>query len=94
MATIEAARAMGLGDRTGSLETGKSADIIVVRADAPHLVPLYDVYAHLVYSVGREDVETVIIDGNVVMRNRTMTTVDAAAIMDSARNIADTIRAR
>jgi 5-methylthioadenosine/S-adenosylhomocysteine deaminase len=92
MATIEAARAMGLGERTGSLETGKAADIIVIRADAPHLVPLYDVYAHLVYSVGREDVQTVIIDGRVVMRKREMTTVDAGSVMDSARKAADTIR--
>ena len=65
-----------LGDRIGSIEKGKRADIIVIGLDAPHLAPLHDLYAQLVYALGREDVRTVLIDGKVVMRNRVPTTID------------------
>jgi 5-methylthioadenosine/S-adenosylhomocysteine deaminase len=76
MATIEAAKAIGVGDKVGSLELGKRADLIVVGLDSPHMAPLHDVYAQLVYAAGREDVRTVLIDGRVVLRNRVPTTID------------------
>jgi 5-methylthioadenosine/S-adenosylhomocysteine deaminase len=93
MATIDAARALGLGLHTGSLEAGKRADIILIDLDSPHLVPLYDVYSYLVYAVGRGDVSTVLIDGQVVMRDHTLLTVDVSATMEQARELAQQIRA-
>jgi 5-methylthioadenosine/S-adenosylhomocysteine deaminase len=85
MVTSDAARALGLGDRVGSLEVGKRADIILIDLNRPHLVPLYDVTSHLVYAVGRDDVSTVLINGQVVMRNRQLLTIDNAATIAEVR---------
>jgi len=87
MATVEAAKAMGLGDKIGSLEKGKVADIIVIGLDAPHLAPLYDVYAQLLYAVGREDVKTVLVGGKVVMRDRRVTTMDQVESVADLRRL-------
>ncbi len=87
-ATIEGARALGLGDRIGSIEPGKEADLVIVDLDRPHLVPLHDVYAHLVYAVGRDDVRTVLIQGRVVMRDRHLTTIDEPAAMEEVAALA------
>lgn len=91
MATIEAAKAIGLGDRIGSLEAGKRADIILIDLDSPHLTPLYDVYAQLLYAVGREDVATVLIGGKIVMRDREPTTIDFRESIDALKRLSDTI---
>jgi 5-methylthioadenosine/S-adenosylhomocysteine deaminase len=88
MVTCDAARVLGLGDRVGSLEVGKCADIILIDLNHPHLVPLYDVNSHLVYAVGRDDVSAVLINGQVVMRNRQLLTVDNAATMAEVRAMA------
>ncbi len=93
MATCDAARALGLGDRVGSLEAGKRADLLLIGLDSPHLVPLYDVYSYLVYAVGRDDVRTVLIDGQVVMRDRALQTVDVSATIEQARSLAQQIQA-
>jgi 5-methylthioadenosine/S-adenosylhomocysteine deaminase len=91
MVTCDTARALGLGDRVGSLEVGKRADIILIDLNHPHLVPLYDVYSHLVYAVGRDDVSTVLINGQLVMRNRQLLTVDEEATMAEVRAMAQQI---
>lgn len=91
MVTCDAARALGLGDRIGSLEVGKLADVIVIDLDVPHLVPLYDVYAHLVYTVGRQDVTTTIIHGRIVMQDRRLLTIDEEAAVAATRELAQAI---
>jgi 5-methylthioadenosine/S-adenosylhomocysteine deaminase len=63
MATIEGARAIGLGRDIGSIEKGKKADIILVDVDKPHMVPMYDPYSSLVYSAKSSDVSLVMVDG-------------------------------
>ena len=75
-------------DEIGSLEPGKRADLIVLNLDRPHLTPMFDVYSHLVYAAGRDDVETVVIHGRTVMRDRTLTTLDEAGVMAEVRAIA------
>jgi 5-methylthioadenosine/S-adenosylhomocysteine deaminase len=92
MVTCDAADALGLGDRIGSLEAGKRADLILIDLNSPHLAPLYDVYSHLVYAVGRGDVSTALIDGRPVMLNRQLTTLDQAAILASVRALAPQIQ--
>ncbi|MFO7985375.1 MAG: amidohydrolase [Desulfatiglandaceae bacterium] len=85
MATIEGARALGLSGITGSLETGKKADIIVVDANRPHLTPMYNPFSHLVYAAKGNDVIHSIINGKVIMKDRRIRTLDLDEIMAQAR---------
>jgi 5-methylthioadenosine/S-adenosylhomocysteine deaminase len=68
MATIQGAKAIGLGHVTGSLEKGKRADLILVDRDKPHMIPMYDPYSSLVYSAKASDVSLVMVDGIVLVR--------------------------
>jgi 5-methylthioadenosine/S-adenosylhomocysteine deaminase len=88
MATLGAARVLGLQDRLGSLEIGKRGDMIVLDLDVPHMVPVYNVTSHLVYAAHSSDVRTVIIDGRVVMRDREFLTLDEDEIFAGAREMA------
>ncbi|MBN1266232.1 MAG: amidohydrolase [Anaerolineales bacterium] len=88
MATIQAAQGIGLGDRIGSLEPGKLADMILIDLNAPHLVPMYDLYAHLVYAVGREDVHSVWVNGAPVIQNRQLVTSDLEEITHHVHTLA------
>ena len=88
MATREAAAALGMGDAIGSLEAGKRADLIVIDLNRPHLTPMFDVYSHLVYAIGRSDVVTTIIHGRLVMWDRRLTTLDEAAAIAEVNQIA------
>ena len=91
-ATIGGAKVLGMEKRIGSLEKGKRADLIVLELNRPHSVPLYNVYSHLVYAANGADVETVVIDGRVVMLKRKLLTLDEESIMQEARLLALTIR--
>jgi 5-methylthioadenosine/S-adenosylhomocysteine deaminase len=88
MATLEAARVLGLEDRLGSLEVGKRGDMLVLDLDRPHTVPMYNITSHLVYAAHASDVRTVIIDGRVVMRDRELLTLDEVEIFARAREVA------
>jgi 5-methylthioadenosine/S-adenosylhomocysteine deaminase len=96
MATIDAARALGWDDQIGSLEVGKLADIIVVNASGTNWIPMHDfsIVPNLVYSGEGRDVETVIIDGTVVMENREIRTVDVSTVLARAQSAAEAIVAR
>jgi len=85
MATIEGARALGIDHATGSLETGKKADIIIVDTDKPHLTPMYNPYSHIVYAARGNDVSHSIINGQLVMENRKLLTIDLDEIIARAR---------
>jgi 5-methylthioadenosine/S-adenosylhomocysteine deaminase len=85
MATIDGARALHLEKEIGSLEAGKKADLIVISLDEPNAVPMYDIYAQLAYALKGSDVETVVIGGRVVMRDRKVLTVQEAEAMAKAR---------
>ncbi|MDY7031584.1 MAG: amidohydrolase [Thermodesulfobacteriota bacterium] len=88
MATIGSAKVLGLDDTIGTLEEGKKADIIIIDMNKPHLTPLYNVYSHLVYTVNGADVETVIINGTLVMKDRKVLTIDQDDAMKNVREIA------
>ncbi len=92
-ATIGGAKVLGMEKRIGSLEEGKRADLILIELNRPHLVPLYNVYSHLVYAANGADVETVVIDGRVVMQNKKLLTLDEESVMQEAKMLALTIRA-
>jgi 5-methylthioadenosine/S-adenosylhomocysteine deaminase len=85
MATMDGARAMGLDAEVGSLEVGKRADLSVMRLDRLHATPVKDVVSALVYSAETEDVDTVLIDGELVMRDRKLLTIDERDTIESAR---------
>src|SRR5450631_1540225 len=93
MATIDGARALHMEKEIGSLEAGKKADLILISLDEPNAVPMYDVYAQIAYSLKGSDVETVVIGGRVVMRERKLLTVDEAAVLEKAREYGKSVRA-
>jgi len=84
MATINAAEALKLKEEIGSLEVGKKADIILIDMSKPHLKPLHNIYACIVYSARGSDVDTVIVDGKIVMENRQVKTLEEQAIIEKA----------
>ncbi|MBT2673400.1 amidohydrolase, partial [Streptomyces sp. ISL-14] len=81
LATIEGARALGLGEQLGSLETGKRADLIVLDLSAPHLRPPHDPWSTLAYAAHSADVRDTVVDGRVLMRDRVLTTLDEEAVI-------------
>jgi len=93
MATIDGARAVHLEKEIGSLEPGKKADLVIIGLDEPNAVPMYDIYAQVAYALKASDVETVIIGGRVVMRDRKLLTVNEAAAIAKAREYKNTIAA-
>ncbi len=82
--TCEGARALGLQDRIGSLESGKAADMIVLDTRRPHATPLSNVYSHLTYSAAAADVRHSIINGTVVLRDYVIQTIDEPALLREA----------
>jgi len=84
MATIDGARTLGLDREVGSLEPGKRADLILVSTRGARQTPMYDPISHLVYVARGDDVQTMIVNGKIVMRDRRVLTLDEAAVLDEA----------
>jgi len=82
MATIEGAKALLWDRQIGSIEPGKKADLTIINLKKPHLCPLYNEVSHLVYAARAADVETVLINGKIVMENRRVKTVNVAKILE------------
>jgi 5-methylthioadenosine/S-adenosylhomocysteine deaminase len=76
MATLGGARVLGLEETTGSLTPGKEADLIIVELKQPHLTPLYDPCSHLVYAAAAADVRQVMVQGQWLMQDRQLLTLD------------------
>ena len=94
LATIDGARALGLDGLVGSLEAGKRADLAVVRIDTPHVEPGGDVFSRLVYACGARDVLHVMIDGDLLVKDRRHERLDAARVTARARESARTLASR
>jgi len=84
MCTVDAAEAFGILDYTGSLEIGKKADVILVDMKKPHLHPLNMPVDKITYFANGNDVDTVIVDGQILMENREVKTVNEYEILESA----------
>ena len=93
MATIRGARALGLDARIGSLEPKKRADLITISTSGARQTPMYDPISHLVYVIHGDDVQNSVVNGRVLMRNRKVQTLNAAAIVAEAREWAVKVRA-
>jgi 5-methylthioadenosine/S-adenosylhomocysteine deaminase len=92
MATIEGAKALGMGEITGSLEEGKKADVIILDTKKPHLTPMYNPFSHLVYAARGNDVSHSIINGRLVMENRELLSIDVYEIMEKARQKSEDVK--
>ena len=92
MATTQGAKVLGLQDTTGSLEVGKKADVIVIDTHKPHLTPMYNATSHLVYAARGNDVSHSIINGQPVMEDRKLLTLDINEIMERAREMSIRVR--
>jgi cytosine/adenosine deaminase-related metal-dependent hydrolase len=84
MSTIDGARAMSLGDEIGSIEGGKRADLILINLDRLHTTPHPDPVSTIVYAAETNDIETVFIDGSIVMRAGELTTLDESTVIEKA----------
>ncbi len=91
LATRIGAEAIGLGEHIGSLEVDKRADLIIIDTHKPHLTPLYDPVSHLVYTASGSDVRDVIIDGQIVVRNRAPLTFDLETVVEAVQELAPQI---
>ena len=96
MATVEGARAIGLGDITGSIEPGKAADLILIDLRQPTLSPVItspmrNIAANLVYAGRGHEVDTVIVAGKMVVEHRRPLTFDLDAILDEVQREADIV---
>jgi 5-methylthioadenosine/S-adenosylhomocysteine deaminase len=92
LATRRGAEALGLGDRIGSLEPGKQADVITVSMDGARQTPMFDAMSHLVYVSRGDDVRNTIVAGRILMRDRQVLTLNRADVLRDARAMAERVR--
>jgi 5-methylthioadenosine/S-adenosylhomocysteine deaminase len=92
MATRGGAAALGLADRTGSLEPGKQADVITVSMTGARQTPMFDPISHLVYVAHGDDVRTTIVAGRVLMQDRHVLSLDEGEVLRDARAMAERVR--
>jgi 5-methylthioadenosine/S-adenosylhomocysteine deaminase len=92
-ATLGSARALDLDRDIGSLEVGKKADLIVVRRNLPAAIPMYDPYSLVVYSLNGSSVDTVVVDGEVLMESRRFTKINVPEVYAQASRFIEEIRA-
>jgi 5-methylthioadenosine/S-adenosylhomocysteine deaminase len=93
LATRRGADALGLGDRIGSLEPGKQADLITVATDSARMTPMFDAISHLVYVARGDDVRATVVAGRVLMQDRRVRTLDRHDVLADARTQAGRVRA-
>lgn len=85
MATRWGAHVLGLGDIIGSIEKGKFADLVIANLKKPHLMPIYNIYSHIVYSMISSDIEMVMVNGKIVINDGKLTTADESEILLKAK---------
>jgi 5-methylthioadenosine/S-adenosylhomocysteine deaminase len=94
MATVNGARILGLEKKVGALAPGLKGDIVVIDLDQPHLTPIYDPYSHVVYSATGADVQTVLVNGRIVVQDRRLLTFDLEETLARARELAGGLLAK
>ena len=85
MATIGGAKALGIASACGTIEVGKRADLILVRLDSVHTQPVNDLFSQLVHCVKSSDVQTVIVNGKIVMKDRELQLHDEKQVLEQAQ---------
>ncbi len=92
MATINGAKALGLEQITGSLEKGKSADLIFIHADSSNMLPVYDEYSAIVYAMNSKNIRSSMVNGEWLMRNRELCHLDKNETLEAIKQLASTIK--
>jgi 5-methylthioadenosine/S-adenosylhomocysteine deaminase len=92
LATRGSARVLGLEGEVGALIPGLKGDLVVLDLDQPHLTPIYDSYSHLVYAATGADIQTVVVNGQVVVQDRRLLTLDLEETLARAREYALQVR--
>ena len=92
MATVGGAKALGLETEIGSLEVGKSADLIVVHAEASNMLPVYNEYAAIVYAMNSKNILSTMVGGEWLMKNRQLLTLDKDAIVEEMKALGARIK--
>ena len=87
MATINGARALGLEDVTGSLEVGKSADLITVNIAASNMIPVYNDYSAVVYAMNSKNIRSSMVHGEWIMLDRVVLRIDKDEAIEDLKNI-------
>jgi len=85
MATIGGARALGIAAQAGTIEVGKRADLILIHLDVIHNQPVNDIFSQLVHCAKASDVQTVIVNGRILMRDRQLQLAEERKILEQAR---------
>jgi 5-methylthioadenosine/S-adenosylhomocysteine deaminase len=85
IATLGGARAVGLDSKIGSIEIGKHADLITLSISDVESLPLFDPISHVVYTLGRQEVSDVWVDGKHLLNQRTLTTIDLDDLLQRIR---------
>jgi 5-methylthioadenosine/S-adenosylhomocysteine deaminase len=94
LATRGGARVLGMADQVGALAPGLKGDLIVIDLDQPHLTPIYDPYSHLVYAATGADVQTVLVNGRIVVQDRRLLSFDLEETLARARELAGGLLAK
>jgi len=94
MATVRGAKAMGMDSETGSIEVGKKADLVFIDLKKPHLTPFRNIVSNIVYSAMGSDVDTVMVDGKLLLRHGKSLTLDEERIMGEAQRRQDELISR
>ena len=93
MVTQNGANALGMGKQLGSIEEGKIADLIFIDLNKPRSTPIYDVHSTLVYAAHSGQIQSVMINGEFVMKDKVMLTLDEEKVKAEAQKLANTIKA-
>lgn len=91
LATIGGARALNLDREIGSIEIGKKADMVIVETKSVNMQPIYDYYSVLVYSANASNVSTVIVDGKIIVKDKTLLTQDFSVLSDEIKKTRDMV---
>jgi 5-methylthioadenosine/S-adenosylhomocysteine deaminase len=92
MLTINGAKALGLSDITGSIEKGKRADMILINRNSAENIPSYDYYSTIIYSTNSSTVNTVIIDGRIIMLDKELKTINESNVFKQVRELKKQIK--
>ena len=92
MATLGGARVLGIDKEVGSIEVGKKADFTLIETKSVNMQPIYDYYAAIVYSANASNIDSVVVDGKIVVRNKTLVSGDFSKIRESLLSLKEKIK--